>query len=150
MYLFLSAVTQTLHFYNTVCSSYGNYFVLFQLKFVYSTLSKKLNKVNQFRFWNSQDSHFWELFSLQTLSTVSGDLKWCHRNLKLSFKIFQLKHTQLMVTQFGVFFLCGYCVERTKSDYDEQGVDQTGKIKDHAWFSQDIVFSFFPDLYSLL
>lgn len=37
-----------------------------------------------------------------------------------------------MVTQFGVFFLCLYCVERKKSDYDEQGLDQTGKIKDQV------------------
>ena len=44
-------------------------------------------------------------------------------------------HKQLMVTQFGVSFLCLYCVERTKSDYDEQGLDQTGKINlDHVCF----------------
>ena len=48
-----------------------------------------------------------------------------------------------------MFVFCSlYRVERTKSDYDEQSLDQTGKIEDHVSFSfKDVVFTLFPDIY---
>lgn len=55
--------------------------------------------------------------------------------LSLSLKMFQLKHLNRWWWLRWVFvFCCLYCVERTKSDYDEQGLDQTGKIEDHVSF----------------
>lgn len=81
--------------------------------------------------------HFWLtiqiIFSL--LLVFSGAFECFMISLNLSLKMFQLKHLNSWWWFRSVFvFCCLYCVERTKSDHDEQSLDQTGKIEDHDSF----------------
>lgn len=60
---------------NTVWSSYGQYFVLFQNLSWHTALSEKFKKVNQFRYRNSQDTYFWDWFYLLNTLNCQWRLK---------------------------------------------------------------------------